>query len=331
MRVPFDPPISNISLDSVSNYQLFQRDGIDQADIPISGSFTGSPASIEASYDGGAFTTIDASPSAGAFSGTLSNQAAGQGPLIVRFTDDTDILDTAYHVGIGDIYIIAGQSNASGRGDNNQVYSHGSLKATLFGNDYTWKELSDPSDDNTDQVDTVSSDGSGGSYWLPLATSIMADQSVPVAFVPCAKGGTSITEWQAGADHSDRTTLYGSMNYRIAQIGDVKAVLWHQGERDADDGMPEATYNTYLDALANDIQADQGIKLMACKIQDVSDRNETNVNNAIGTAWGDNANVLEGPDFSSFTPDGDVHFTSDADMAQAAGDWWTAIDAEFYT
>jgi hypothetical protein len=236
------------------------------------------------------------------------------------------------------VFICAGQSNMSGRGTNSQSYGHATLRAVNFKNSYTWQMLIDPYDTATGQTDSVSADSSpaaAGSFIPLLATSYIADRSLPIAFVPCAHGSTTIADWQPGADHNDRTTLYGSMNYRITQAGGAKAVLWWQGESDAIAGTAEATYNAALDTLANAINSDQGIKLVVCKLQDLSAASgapdETAVNNAINTAWGDNANVLTGPTFADLTPssaDG-LHFISDAELATVAGRWWTAIETAF--
>lgn len=313
-----------------------QRTGT-TGDISISGFYLGSPTAIEASFNGGEYGVIDASPSGGSFSGTLATQSQGQGTLTVRFANDTSVSTAISYVGIGDVFVVGGQSNASGRGTNNQSYSHATLKACLLGNDYAWKELADPTDSNTGQVDAVSDDAAAaGSCWPLLATSIMSDQSVPVAFVPASKGGTTFANWQPGADHQDRSTLYGSMVYRALQIGSIKAVLWWGGERDAVLGTAEATVNSDLDTLANAINADLGVSLVACKIEDLSTYgegyDESAVNAAITTAWGDNANVLQGPDFSDITPSTDgVHFVTDAELQTAASRWWTAIEALFYT
>lgn len=324
----------SLTLTSPSAYQVFQRSG-STGSIVISGTYTGSPTAIEARWNGGSWTTI--TKGAGTFSGTLSGQAQGQGALEVRFTNDTSVSASAVNVGIGDIFVIAGQSNASGRGTSNQVYSHATLKAGIFKNNYQWAQLADPTDSNTGQVDTVSQEGTaqGGSVWPLLATSFMADQAVPVSFVPTAKGGTPITDWLPGANHQDRTTLYGSMVYRALQVGGVKAVLWWQGETDVVAGMSQATYNGHLDTIANAVQADLGVKLIATKLQDLSayltGYNEATINAAIGEAWGDNANVLAGPDLSDITPVGDgLHIANDAQLSIVAGRWWTALEGAFY-
>lgn len=239
-----------------------------------------------------------------------------------------------------DIFGIAGQSNASGRGTNNQSYSHPTLSAYFYGNDYVYKNLTDPVDSATNQVDAVSADAeAAGSCWPLLATAIMAASGASVAFVPCAAGSTAIADWQPSADHEDRATLYGSMIHRLRGLqysGNLKAVLWWQGERDATLGTAEATYNAALDILANSLYVDTGLRLIVCKIEDLSGYEEGYdagaVNSAIATAWADNANVLQGPDFSDITPSVDgVHFKTDAELQEAADRWWTALEALFYS
>lgn len=323
---------SLLTVSAPTAFQVVQRhNGV--ADIPIKGAVGVGTYDIEARWSGAAWQTIQTGV-AGAFEAVLPNQPQGQGTLEVRLKGTTT-KSTVLSVGIGDVYVVAGQSNASGRGLNAQTYSHPSRKASLFANSYKWKNLSDPTDTTSGQVDAVSADtgGVGGSYWPLLATHIMADQGVPVAFIPCALGGTSITQWQPGADHEDRTTLYGSMVYRARQAGGIKAVLWHQGENDAITAMSQETYNTWLDSLANSIYADLGVPLVACKLQNsqgIADSSEAAINAAIGEAWGDNPSVVAGPDLSGITTDGLYHLETNDKLATAASLWWTALQSAFY-
>jgi len=234
-----------------------------------------------------------------------------------------------------DIFIIAGQSNAMGAGTNNQSYSHATLKAYLLGNDYKLKDMTDPTDVNTNQVDAVSSDGSAaGSPWPLLAASLLAGRKRACVFIPCAKSGSAITNWLPGADHQDRSTLYGSMVYRGLQTGRVKAVLWHQGEADALAAMSQATYNGHLDAIANAIKEDLGCPMMPCKLQDCTgatpSRDVSDVNAAIAEAWVDNNNVIPGPDFSDISPSVDgLHFKTNSELQTAASRWWSALRSAF--
>lgn len=317
-------------------YKVFQRSGT-TGTIYITGTYNGTPTSIEARFNGGSWATIVASPSGGAFSGSLTSQAQGQGLLEVRYTNDTSKSDSVSDVGIGDVFLVAGQSNASGRGSSNQSYSHASLKATLFGNDYVWKNLTDPFDSASNQVDTVSSDSSpaaSGSWVPPLATLIMANQSVPVAFIPAPLGGTSITQWQPGANHQNRSTLYGSMVYRGLQItGGIKAVLWWQGETDAGTAMSKATYSSNLSTLVDAIRADLGVPTVLVILQNTSyaDADEQNIRDAVTELIAsDPTDAKLGPDFSDLTTDDGFHFTTTSNLSTVASRWWTALQTLFY-
>lgn len=319
-------PTDTITATSPPARRIFQRDGSSYADIPVAGSYTGTITGIEARFNGGAWAVVDAAPAAGSFSGTLPRQVAGNGTLEFRAANDNLVTTSVLNVGIGDIFVCAGQSNMSGRGTESQSYSHGSLIASLFGNDYAWKNLADSYDSAAGQVDAVSSDSglAAGSVAPLIATALLPALGVPIAFIPCAKGGTEISDHLPGADHQDRATLYGSMVYRALQVGGVKAVLWWQGETDAFNSIAEATYNSSLDTIANAVRTDLGVKLIPVKLQACGDRDVANVNAAIGDAWDDNVNIGRGPDFfGSVAVGGDNVHVSDTAQLQIAADLYS--------
>lgn len=320
-----------ITITTPVQYQTFQRSGT-TGTIVITGTYTGTPTEIEASFNGGAYATIDSTLSDGSYSGSLTSQTQGQGTLTVRFTNSTSTSATKTFIGIGEVFLIAGQSNASGRGTSNQTYSSvDGFKAVYFKNNYTWAELADPYDSSSGQIDTVSSDGSAGGSWvLPLATLIMNNQHVPVAFIPSPLSGSGIDEWQPGANHQDRTTLYGSSVYRALQVtGGIRAVLWWQGEHEAAAGNTQAYYYNYFVTLANAYFADLGVKIMPCKLQNstaISDGDEALILAAIGQAWLNTSTTLTGPDFSDLSSNDDYHFTSSGNLSTAATRWFSAIE-----
>lgn len=340
----------SVTITSPVDYRVFQRDGSNRADITVTGTYTGSPTAIEASWNGGVYSTIVSSPSGGSFSGTLTNQTAGQGTLTVRFADDSAVIASKNYIGVGDIFIVAGQSNAVGQSGQNQVYSHPSLKASLFGNDDKWKELVDPTDSPVNQVDPISSDSSvGGSVWPRLATLLLANQDVPVAFIPTAQGGTSIEMWQkTSTRRSGGLNLYESMARRINAVGGrVKAVLLWQGERNASAcdnrwATCEVTiYKNLLTTFANNISTDFGTKTVVAQIGNRDGATSVGLNNvrvAQQSAWDDGVNILPGPAlydvdlYTQFVGAGEdgTHFRSDADLQIAANRWWAAISSDFY-
>ena len=331
--------VDSVTATNISEYQVFQRDESNQADIFVSGTYVGSPTTIEARWNGGDYSIIDPTPENGLFSGTLANQPVGQGTLNIRFSNDGAISSSINNVAIGDIFIVAGQSNASGRGNNNNAYTHATLKASLFGNDDVWKELSDPYDSAAGQVDNVSRDGSGaaGSPWPLVATQIMADHGVPVAFVPTAKGGTSIQQWQPGANHSNAATLYGSMNRRIHAVGgNVTGVLFFQGESDSSTGTTQENYEIRLNIFVDSVDADfPGTKTLVGQIGHSNLAGKDRVRTAQINTIVANTNALLGPatyDINLADEGGDtLHFKSNADMAEFARRWYAAINKQFYS
>lgn len=308
-------------------YQVKHRSGLAN-DLAITGTYTGTPTSIEAKWGTGPWTTIVASPPAAGpgtnFSGTLPKQFQGQGTLQVRFVNDTSITASKANVGVGLVLEVIGQSNAVGLGTSNQVYTN-SLVACLFGNDYVFKELVDPYDSNVAQVDSISDDGgqSAGS-WVPLlATELENYFQCPVEFVPAAKGSTSVTQWQPGSGHTDRATLYGSSVYRGLQTR-PGLLLWWQGETDAAAGMIQATYQSNFETMASNYRTDLGIKVMPFELQTCTlsgtEAGAPAIRSAISAEWGSNTNVVVGPDLSVLTADGanEVHIKSSTNLLAAA-------------
>ncbi len=348
-------PSGSITISSPSDYQLLQRNGSNQANIAISGTYTGSPTSIEARFNGGSWSTIVASPSSGSYSGTLSSQSAGQGSVEVRFSNATSITTSKSYVGIGDLFVIAGDSNGVGQGTSNQSYSHASLKASLFKNNDSWGELVDPTDSNTGQSGSRASyDTSiGGSFWPLLATKYMADRGIPVGFIAAAKNGSAIsgaassTSWQRKtASPTDTTTLYGDMYTKItAAGGSVKAVLFFEGANDLRIVTPSnySLYQTYVNTFVNDVMSDFGVKTMHSIVGDcipayfadcgpLSDIHYSR--QVIYDVWGTNSNIFPGPtlyDINKDSPDGDgIHYRSNSVLQTVADRTWLAIRKQFY-
>lgn len=328
----------NVALDAIhliepTANKMFQRSGGGTATVAVNGTYTSSGGgAIEYRFNGSAWATLVASPSAGAFSTTVS-LPTGQGTFEVRLAAQVTVTDSAAYVTVGDIYAIYGQSNASGRGTNNRTYT-GSFRALQYTGS-GWQELADPADSDTKYLDPVASDsGAAAGHWChKMVTDLMASVGVPVGVMIVAIGGTGITSFLPSADHVDRETLYGSLNYHIGAIGGVKCVLWWQGETDAISAMSQATYNGHLDTLANAIQTDRSIKLMSCLLQNssgITDGNEANIRAAVTEAVGNNANVLDGPDFSAIGSDDAYHFTTNTKVDNAGALWASAIAATFF-
>jgi hypothetical protein len=79
--------------------------------VPLAGTYgDGTPAGLEASWQGGAYTALTgATIAAGAWSATLPSQVKGYGVLAVRWTDDTAVTASVY-LGVGDVFLVWGDS-----------------------------------------------------------------------------------------------------------------------------------------------------------------------------------------------------------------------------
>lgn len=331
---------NDIKLLTPHNYQITQRDQNNRANIEIRGTYTGKPNKILARWKNNSWTVVDSAPANGRFSGYLYNMRPGQGELQVCFSNNKNVVDTAKYVGIGDVFVVTGGSNGSGRADNHQSYRSDRFKASMYGNDYKWKELTDPTDSCSGQVDSVSKDcwEGRGSIWPLLATRIMANQDVPVAFIPTAKGGADIYEWQKNTSTS---TLYGAMLNRVKKSGTKVRLVLMQGadgvkKQDIDKNQFKAAFNKF----ANDIYADFGVKVALSQSQDfplekfnVSAENTARI--AQQELWDENKNIIQGPLLYDINLAGGVdgdehHFRTNNEITTAAIRWWAALRQSLY-
>ena len=137
------------------------------------------------------------------------------------------------------LFVLAGQSNMVGLAPLPNAQPK-TKNLYTFGNDYRWRIATEPVDSPEAQVDTVSLDEDAGfgpsvAFAEALQAQGIVDEGDAVGLIPCAKGGSSIAQWQRnGSDQS----LYGSCLKRIqaaSTMGKVEGVLFFQGEADAID------------------------------------------------------------------------------------------------
>ena len=154
------------------------------------------------------------------------------------------------------VFILAGQSNMSGRGDLGELPpgfpAHGERLAN-FNNAYVWTTARAPLDDPQGQKDACSLDpfpgvGPGVAFGERLCELM---PGIRVGLVPCARGGATLAAW---APAQGARTLYGSSLQRAAQAakqGRVGGVLFYQGESDtASRAAAEAWPKHFADLVA---------------------------------------------------------------------------------
>jgi hypothetical protein len=137
------------------------------------------------------------------------------------------------------LFILAGQSNMSGRGKVPESLQKTNPRVFVFGNDYQWKLAAEPVDSPAGQIDKVSEDlDAGFSPAMSFAERLLeSDPTMIIGLIPCAKNSTSISAWNRD---TKVTTLYGSCLNRIRQAserGVPAGMLIYLGETDATDSV----------------------------------------------------------------------------------------------
>lgn len=156
---------------------------------------------------------------------------------------------------IGDLWILAGQSNMEGVGDLVDVQGPED-RVRSFDQTDRWTQATEPLHRLVDATDRVhwrkNKDGQpekvtgqdleqwmanrkkGAGLGLPFAKEILTRTGIPIGLVPCAHGGTSMEQWSPELKDKQGDSLYGATLRRfIAVGGQVKGILWYQGESDA--------------------------------------------------------------------------------------------------
>ncbi|MFO1001143.1 MAG: sialate O-acetylesterase [Planctomycetaceae bacterium] len=126
--------------------------------------------------------------------------------------------DVVERFGVGEVFLVAGQSYATNTNDEKQNVTEPAQRVVAFNTATgSWNVANDPQ---------PAPDGSdGGSIWPLLGDALVKDLGVPVAFVNVAVGATSSTRWLPDGDLHKRLCEAGK------RIGRFRAVLWQQGNQ----------------------------------------------------------------------------------------------------
>lgn len=311
-----------VSLSYPINNSVLQRGTFNDAVVTFAGQLVHNTLAVTLSYR---IRPVSATGVVGAPGATTNLNMAGNGMFyttqvitkgwyLVEVLMNGVVYATA-KFGIGDVFIIAGQSNAQGIENPNYLLpSSVGIPEWIVGtseNRACTKTL--PASFTSMFFLNTSDDAkrhgrlgpSGNTIWAyALLGKLVSDANggMPVAFFNASTGGSSITEWKQGADGVEAkhpytgaqvclgymggssnpsdyyglpyTTLKNALNYYGSLFG-VRAVLWHQGEADADVNVnpvykatSAADYQSKLQAVIAKSRADFGapnLTWYACK------------------------------------------------------------------
>ena len=174
------------------------------------------------------------------------------GPYTIEFRLGTAMVRRT-GILVGDLYLLAGQSNMVGRAPLVDPAPPDPRVRMLTAED-VWTVARDPVHEALPRDGRVVGIGLG----LPFAKEMVRRTGVPVGLVPCAVGGTSMAQWSPDLRSQLRRSLYGNFLARARMAGPAKAVRWYQGESDASAMDTASSYGERFQALVRTMRADLG-------------------------------------------------------------------------
>jgi Carbohydrate esterase, sialic acid-specific acetylesterase len=315
---------SSLLVTAPSSFQVTQRNlSNDLADIVVEGVYYGASTNIEARLNTEPWQII-ATSTGGYWKGFLMGKPKGQYTLQVRASISPGTVVTKNYVGVGDVLLVAGQSNAAGQFSSFQAYT-GTIKASMFRKDGGGiLEYADPSGAYI----------GGGSVWGKVASLMTAFTNAPVMIVNCGFGSTGLVNapWNSVNGYAYDQALY---TFKQA-CQKALCVLYHQGETDAADGSAKNAFRDALIAVAEGFanglnQPD--LKMLVASLGQVGIATTNNLNNiraAISEAW-KNDQIGYAPIYWNLDLADDLHLTTNAEADLSAALWFRAIKDQILT
>lgn len=284
---PWTAMAQGLAITQPQDYQVVQRDSRWQGRVVVAGRIQltdpgTAPEQLEVRFSGKPLAgelpeqwqPVKFSAAAAAFREEFTLPAGGWYRLEVRVAQGGRWVATndVEHVGVGEVFVIAGQSNSANYGEAKNRTLTGLVAA--FGGT-NWQLAADPE---------PGAGGKKGSFMPVFGDAMVAQFHVPVGLVPMGIGSTSVREWlPAGIVFTNPPTLTGNVvavapgqwestgkifqNFcaRMKQFGPrgFRAVLWHQGESDGRQAKPECSlagglYYEYLGRVIEDSRRETG-------------------------------------------------------------------------
>lgn len=242
------------------------------------------------------------------------------------------------HVGIGEVFVVAGQSNAEGfKRFNPKDAQDDRVNCLNYQKFYSISETPEYKDfSHVDGNSKMAPLGDSPWAWGELGDKLAAKLNVPILFFNCGYEGTKLNDWilsikKIPNHHSgygflfENNTPYSYLrivlqNY-CSRLG-VRAVFWQQGEADSD--TPEDWYASNLKFMIDQTRTDTGKKLswvVARTSLTFTNKTWQNVINAQNKVINQSDLIFPGPYTDSIQnprPEG-VHFTNEgiSDLATA--------------
>lgn len=260
-------------------------------------------------------------------SGMLTAPGGGFYTVEVRLTAKSKRVSAlrVEHVGVGEVFVIAGQSNSTNYGEVRQVVNSGFVTSY---DGTSWRIADDPQPG-------VQDTSSKGSFIPAFGDAMYAKFHVPVGIASVGHGSTSVRQWLPRGERFTTQptmtkfaseiapgvwqcdgTLYAGLLQRIRELDafaphgehGFRALLWHQGESDAHQKSPHdisaTEYHRLLAEVIDSSRVDAGWRfpwfVAQVSYHTPDDPITPEIREAQASLWRSGV-ALEGPDTDQLT------------------------------
>lgn len=213
------------------SYQIYQRDEFDTAEITIKGSVSDA-TSVSVEIAG---SSEDVAIENGEF---IYTTALGTGLYDITVSSDLGTVAVYEQVGVGDVWVAAGQSNMTDMGAITDGFAPDTQDPVndnmhiIYAEDCKWQKMSHPAGEGR-----FFKSGTRTSPVTSFAREISQYTGVPVGIVQSSVGGTNVYQWIKGIRDSDANSgyLFNALKACFDKMPStrVKGILWYQGCNDA--------------------------------------------------------------------------------------------------
>lgn len=348
-----------VSLSSPVDYQVFQRRNLTTGAVDVRGTARVQADSVEVRVTGtsaggvlaGGWSPVALDAATHDFHGSLDEPAGGFYRIEVRLLRHGKAVAalTVPHVGIGEVFVVAGQSNSTNYGEVKQTTDTGMVVAF---DGATWQLANDPQPGVQDH-------STKGSFIPAFGDALYRKYHVPIGVAAVGHGSTSVRQWlpagdpvyvmptmtkfittNAAGDLICDGTLFNGMLGRIRELGPhgFRALLWHQGESDAhqaaEHSISPEQYHAMMVRLIEATRAAAGWQIpwitAVATYHTPNDQGSPELEVAQRSLWTEGI-ALEGPDTDTLGPEfrqngGKGVHLSDAGLKAHGAMWAAAVE-----